>query len=103
MLSAFIRDSCFNVAHWIFAYKYWNIAGVMPILLKFEEVPKKLSLRNEIILWTGVVLNILGPLGYATMGFFLNYGIVNQRFASEDEELTVLTPFNYFKYGVGLE
>ena len=29
-----IRDSTFNTAHWLFAYKYWLIAYTMPKLLK---------------------------------------------------------------------
>ena len=33
-ISIFIRDACFNCAHWIFAYDYYLIAHIMPFAIK---------------------------------------------------------------------
>ena len=37
--STFIRDSTFNVSHWIFAMEYFSISRVMPFVVKQTPVP----------------------------------------------------------------
>ena len=32
-ISAFLRDACFNVAHWRFSFQYYNSAIAMPYLI----------------------------------------------------------------------
>ena len=34
----FIRDLCFNCAHWLFAYEYYDAARLMPSVLKKDKV-----------------------------------------------------------------
>ena len=35
-ISAFIRDVCFNIAHWLFAFEYFSTANIMPFIIRDE-------------------------------------------------------------------
>ena len=38
----FIKDTCFNLSHWFFAYKYYSTARRTPYAIKGEDVPKSI-------------------------------------------------------------
>lgn len=64
---------CFNVAHWLFAFEYFVIAQIMPLVIKRCVVPlstqKYYTRLKQVIL----VLNILTPIAGAIFLFLDNY------------------------------
>lgn len=69
---SFFRDSTFNLAHWIFCYKYWIIAIDIECLLEQRTLS---TLQMQILRATNyffIALDILMPLIYATTFAVLN-------------------------------
>ena len=55
---------CLNLAMWLFSFRYWNIAYVMPVLLSGQRVSSCFRLTTISIFTAGVILNILFPAIY---------------------------------------
>ena len=72
-VGGFIRDGCFNVAHWSFSHEYYCSAAAMPYIFARQEMPesqqKNLALFNKIIL----AVNVLFVLSYDVLQFTLNF------------------------------
>lgn len=58
-LSAIIRDGCYNVAHWEFAYKYFVISHEVPLLLKGQTQTEFRIKCNKILYISLMAFNIL--------------------------------------------
>lgn len=67
-----VRDSFFNLAHWIFCYKYWVIAIEMEAILKMKPLSTLIQKFKTITNWVMITLGILCPLMYAVSFFVLN-------------------------------
>lgn len=68
-----MRDGCFNVSHWIFAYEYYSSAVSMPFIFTREEMPER---KRECMKWLFYVmfgLNIFDPLVYYLILFYGNW------------------------------
>ena len=58
-ISAFLRDSSFNVAHWEFAFKYFKISIEVPHLLKGETPDGSNETFFKITYYGLLVINVL--------------------------------------------
>lgn len=75
---AAVRDITFNLAHWIFAIKYWLIALEMQYLIAGRQLSKNLILVIKITNWTFVGLDLVMPLVYSACFDVLNLKYENQ-------------------------
>jgi len=87
---------------WLFSFRYWNIAYVMPVLLSGNQVSSCFRLTTISIFFTGVSLNILFPVIYCGYLFKI-YANFNQ---STLDMLMEYWSKNWrkiygFKYGIG--
>jgi len=74
------RYACFNVAHWLFAVKYWVVSREMPIAIRgrllidqstsLEEVKRREKLYS-ILNYTGVAFNLLLTTWYCVTYYCL--------------------------------
>jgi hypothetical protein len=55
--AGFYAALCYNISHWIFAFKYWVLA-VKVEMLKKQKDPNKINGRLMILLVAGVFANI---------------------------------------------
>ena len=68
-----IQWACFNLAHWFFAYQYFEIARQTPFLKANEDVPQNILKCDKAINKTMITLNIFFPLMYGISTFQWNY------------------------------
>jgi hypothetical protein len=61
-VSSAIRDTCFNVSHWMFAFEYYSISRYMPFLLMKLSPEADMISFDEKIYKVFLVLNILLPV-----------------------------------------
>ncbi len=76
--SAFIRDALFNLAHWIFCFRYWVIAVEMEALLNYKVISEQTRARYKTFDFVVIVLDVLMPLWYSIMYCTVNYKQVNK-------------------------
>ena len=82
-----MRDMLFNLAHWIFCYKYWIIAIEMQALLEAKPISqarRKCYSRINILI---LVLDVLSPLLYS-----LFYALVNTVYGQKELRPTKTVP-----------
>ena len=70
--STFLRDSTFNLAHWIFCFKYWIIAIEMEYLLDRKELSRNFILLLHFINYLFIGLDIIMPIIYSATFAVLN-------------------------------
>ena len=62
-ITGFMRDGCFNVATWMFAYEYYNSAISMKYIFEQKEMPverkEKLSLMNKIMFGVNIAVPVI--------------------------------------------
>lgn len=63
--SFFLRDCLFNLAHWIFCYKYWLIAVQMQFMLSLKPMSPKRELLHKVINISFITLDIVMPMLYS--------------------------------------
>lgn len=51
-------ELCFNISHWIFAFKYWTLAIKVQMLKKGQD-PNKMNRRFIIVFAAGIVANVI--------------------------------------------
>lgn len=59
---AFLKDATFNVANWVFAFRYFTISRAMPFCLAGKPVPAEITKRDERTNIVFLTLNVLSPL-----------------------------------------
>jgi hypothetical protein len=72
-IAGMMRDGCFNVSHWIFAYEYYSSAVAMPFIFTREELPER---KRECMKWLFYIMsgvNIFDPLVYYLILFYGNW------------------------------
>ena len=69
---SFVRDATFNLAHWIFSYKYWIISLDMECLLEQKTLTKNHMLGLRVINYVFITLDIVMPLIYSVTFAILN-------------------------------
>ena len=84
---SFFRDSTFNLAHWIFSYKYWIIAIDMECLLEQKTLSKNHMLALRSINYTFIVLDLLMPFIYA-----VTFSILNAKYENQTTKVSVVAP-----------
>ena len=62
-----------NVAHWMFAYKYFFMARQLPFKLAKREVPRNIVICDKITNWVFLSLNAIPPILYG-IGEIVYYG-----------------------------
>ena len=72
-LAGLMRDGCFNIAHWVFAFEYYNSAVAMPFIFTREEMPSEKRSSMEVLFFTIFLLNVVDPLIYYCVLFYGNY------------------------------
>ena len=77
-ISIFVRDSCFNVANWVFSFKYYKISVVMPLMLDGIQVPDELVTKIQRINNSMIALNVFIPI--VQIAGYITYDLTN-RFA----------------------
>lgn len=86
-----LRDSCFNLAHWVFCFKYWIIALEIEGLLTRTTMTackvKGLKLLNYSMIFLQVVFPVLYGLSYC----YYSLSVINQTFFSMAFYNTYLT------------
>ena len=62
----------FNVAHWMFAYKYFYMARQVPFKLANREVLKNIVICDKITNWVFFSLNFIPPIlyGVGVIGYY---------------------------------
>jgi hypothetical protein len=71
-ICVYVRDSLFNLAHWIFCFKYWKIAIEMEALIKMKPLSKLAQSFTLVTNWVMITLGVLCPLLYSVPFFVLN-------------------------------
>jgi hypothetical protein len=72
-----VRDGCFNIGHWMFAYQYYNSAISMQYIFKQVPMPAR-RFRNLVMLnRTLFVANIAVPVIYSAILCYGNYTVVH--------------------------
>lgn len=66
----FLGSSTFNCAHWVFAYKYFEISVQVRHLFNQSKIPDYNLKLMKSMFWILLALNILVPLGYGIAGFY---------------------------------
>jgi len=84
---SFFRDSTFNLAHWIFSYKYWIISIDMECLLEQKTLSKNHMLALRSINYTFIVLDLLMPFIYA-----VTFSILNAKYENQTTKVSVVAP-----------
>ena len=77
-VATFVRDSTFNLAHWVFCFKYWIIAIEMEYLLDQKELSKNFVLLLHLINYVFIALDIIMPVIYSVTFAVLNLKYENQ-------------------------
>ena len=54
----------FNLAHWMFAHKYFSMSRQLPCKLAKVEVPKRIVWCDKITNWIFLTLNAIAPIVY---------------------------------------
>ena len=62
----------FNVAHWMFASKYFTMARQTPYKVAKQEVPREIVRCDNITNWVFLSFNAISPLLYG-VGFIVYY------------------------------
>lgn len=70
--SAFIRDALFNLAHWIFCFRYWVIAVEMEALLNYQVISEQTRARYKTFDFVIIMLDVVMPMWYSIMYCLLN-------------------------------
>ncbi len=70
--AGFIRDSLFNLAHWIFCYRYWVIAIEMEALMNYKVITERTKTLQKTFNSIVIFLDIIMPLWYCVTYAFLN-------------------------------
>ena len=52
----------FNVSHFMFAHKYYEISKTMPFKIENKEVPRKTIICNKVLYWIFLILNLIFPI-----------------------------------------
>jgi hypothetical protein len=73
-----IRDATFNLAHWIFSFKYWIIALEMQYLIERKSMGTIFINLLKVTNYTFIALDILMPCMYSTTFYILNNKFENQ-------------------------
>ena len=60
-IMSFIRDACFSVSHWLFAFEYFTIQIITPYILKGQTVPIEMTEKHEKVAKIFLYLNIIVP------------------------------------------
>jgi hypothetical protein len=72
-IAAAMRDTAFNLAHWMFAYEYNMSASWMPYIYNREKMPeeeiKKKERINKVMLWASIII----PVVYNIMNWYDNW------------------------------
>ena len=84
---SFIRDSTFNLAHWIFSFKYWIIAIDMECLLEQKTLSNKHMLALRTINYTFITLDLLMPLIYG-----VTFSILNAKYENQTSKTSLIDP-----------
>lgn len=84
---SFIRDSTFNLAHWIFSFKYWIIAIDMECLLEQKTLSNKHMLALRTINYTFIALDLLMPLIYG-----VTFSILNAKYENQTSKTSLIDP-----------
>lgn len=71
--------ACFNSAHWLFAYEYFVIAEIMPLVMKQHRVPSSKQRCYLRLKWTLLVLNIAAPIVAGVFLFIDNFFYYTKR------------------------
>lgn len=58
-LSAWTQDTCFCVAEWLFASKYWTLSLEIPYMVRGLDIPGELQRRNGLIIKSVVIFMVL--------------------------------------------
>jgi hypothetical protein len=95
-IAAVFQDSLFGLAHWIFAFEYYRISKVMPLVLK--GIAAKSEAKDAIIFWLLVVLNILIPVIEGCVVIPLN---IDRHYASSQTYPFLGYSLNITEYFVG--
>lgn len=78
--AGFLRDALFNLAHWIFSFKYWTIAVEMDFLLALQEMSPKRKSLHQCLNNTFMTLDVLMPLLYS-----VSYTLLNMNYNTNGE------------------
>ena len=73
-----IQYGCFNVSHWIFSFKYYEISRHTPYVIDESEIPDKVIRSNKALNRCFLTFNILVPLLQGISTFMNNLTYFNQ-------------------------
>ena len=90
-VAEFIRDFCFNTAHWIFAFEYYTISKTMPYVLRGEDIPEKAVSQDAKLYTVFLFLNILAPLLEGIFLFEANLACLNEKLDAQHNFSLFLT------------
>lgn len=78
-VAGLLRDVCFNIAHWQFAFEYYQSAVAMPFIFKQEEMPARRKAQLELMNRIFLHVNLWMPLVYYIVLFYDNWMSVTTR------------------------
>ena len=92
-----IYYTCFNVAHWLFAYEYFNLVRTIPYVFANKKIPQELLASNKRQYWFWLTLNIVFSLIFGLIASLAYLKFENK---TANTFITVSFVVNYYIIGL---
>jgi hypothetical protein len=108
-LVSLLRDVCFNIGHWMFAFEYYVSAISMQYIFEQTSMPKDKKQRLNFLNKCMFAANCLTPLAYNFILWYTNFvstrDTINDpcsTFNPLNDELRWMIPYFITRYSVGI-
>ena len=69
-----VNTTCFNVACWLFAMRYWTLSKILKLINEGSQPTKSKIFKYNVVMWIGLAFNFTFSMLY---GYFLYIGVGN--------------------------
>lgn len=100
-ISGFIRDTGFNVSHWMFAYQYLTSAVEMPYILDRSEMPEARQRRFKVFYILVMVINVVDIICYYVILCYMNVIEISKGIDPLENNELLFYGYTFTRYMVG--
>ena len=69
-----VNTTCFNVACWLFAMRYWTLSKILKLINEGSQPTKSKIFKYNVVMWIGLAFNFTFSMLF---GYFLYIGVGN--------------------------